>query len=46
MKIIRNRFVPFRGYSAINLFGLLFVPQECSSEEWGIEGGAESFRLL
>ena len=24
MKVIRNRFLPFRGYSAINLFGLLF----------------------
>lgn len=24
MKIIRNRFIPFKGFSAINLFGVLF----------------------
>lgn len=25
MKIIKNSFIPFPGYSAINLFGVLFV---------------------
>ena len=25
MKIIRNNIIPFRGYKAINLFGILFV---------------------
>lgn len=25
MKIIRNKFIPFSGYKAINLFGILFV---------------------
>lgn len=28
MKIIRNRFIPFKGIAAINLFGVLFVRQE------------------
>lgn len=25
MKIVRNKFIPFPGYKAINLFGVLFV---------------------
>lgn len=25
MKIIRNKFIPFKGFKAINLFGVLFV---------------------
>ena len=25
MKIIRNNYIPFQGYKAINLFGILFV---------------------
>lgn len=25
MKIIRNKYIPFKGYRAINLFGILFV---------------------
>lgn len=25
MKIIRNNIIPFRGYKAVNLFGILFV---------------------
>lgn len=25
MKIIRNKLIPFKGYSAINLFGVLFI---------------------
>lgn len=28
MKIIRNKFIPFRGFAAINLFGVLFVRPE------------------
>ena len=29
MKIIRNSLIPFRGFKGINLFGWLFVRQEC-----------------
>lgn len=29
MKIIRNKFIPFKGFKAINLFGVLFVREEC-----------------
>lgn len=25
MKIIRNKYIPFKGWSAVNLFGVLFV---------------------
>ena len=25
MKIIHNKFIPFKGYKAINLFGIVFV---------------------
>ncbi len=28
MRIIRNRFLPFRGFDAINLFGLLFCRRD------------------
>ena len=28
MKIIRNRIIPFKGFAAINLFGVLFVRPE------------------
>lgn len=28
MKIIRNNIIPFKGYSAINLFGILFVKKD------------------
>lgn len=29
MKIIYNRFIPFKGFSAINLFGVIFAREEC-----------------
>lgn len=29
MKIIYNRFIPFKGFAAINLFGLCFARKEC-----------------
>lgn len=29
MKVIFNRFVPFRGFAAINLFGICFVRNGC-----------------
>ena len=29
MRIIRNRHIPFRGFQAINLFGVIFVRNEC-----------------
>ena len=30
MKIIRNKFIPFQGYKAMNLFGVLFVRKGAS----------------
>lgn len=33
MKIIRNKVIPFPGYKAINLFGLLFVKQNAILKE-------------
>lgn len=30
MKIIRNRLIPFKGFKAINLFGVVFVRRECA----------------
>lgn len=28
MKIVRNNFIPFKGFKAVNLFGILFVRKE------------------
>lgn len=28
MKIIRNNLIPFKGYKAINLFGILFASED------------------
>lgn len=33
MKIIYNRFIPFKGFFAINLFGTLFIRQEKGKPE-------------
>lgn len=33
MKIIRNKFIPFPGYKAINLFGILFVSGNATIDE-------------
>ena len=33
MKIIRNKFIPFPGYKAINLFGVLFVRGDAQVDE-------------
>ena len=33
MKIIRNPFIPFPGFAAINLFGVLFVRKEARVTE-------------
>lgn len=30
MKIIRNNLIPFKGFTAINLFGILFVRKEAA----------------
>lgn len=30
MKVIRNKFIPFKGYKCINLFGVLFVREGSS----------------
>lgn len=29
MKIVYNRFIPFKGFGAINLFGVIFARKEC-----------------
>ena len=31
MKIIYNSIIPFKGFSAMNLFGLMFVRKECKN---------------
>lgn len=33
MKIIRNKYIPFSGYKAINLFGVLFVKNNAKIDE-------------
>ena len=33
MKIIRNKFIPFSGYKAINLFGIMFVKNNAVIDE-------------
>lgn len=33
MKIIRNNILPFKGFSAINLFGILFVKNNAKIDE-------------
>lgn len=30
MKVIHNRLIPFNGFKAINLFGVVFVRSECA----------------
>ena len=29
MRIIYNKFIPFKGFNAINLFGVIFAREEC-----------------
>lgn len=29
MKIIYNKLIPFKGFAAINLFGVIFAREEC-----------------
>lgn len=36
MKIIYNNIIPFPGYKAINLFGILFVRNGCSMNKYDI----------
>ena len=33
MKIVRNKYIPFAGYKAINLFGILFVKNNTKIDE-------------
>ena len=33
MKVIYNRIIPFKGFKAINLFGVLFVREGCTMRE-------------
>lgn len=33
MKIIRNKYIPFKGFKAINLFGVLFVKNNAKLSE-------------
>lgn len=30
MKVILNKWIPFKGFKCINLFGILFVREDCS----------------
>ena len=32
MKIVYNNIIPFKGFAAINLFGILFVRNDCKSQ--------------
>lgn len=32
MKIIYNNIIPFKGFAAINLFGILFVRKDCKDQ--------------
>ena len=32
MKVIYNRFIPFKGFIACNLFGVVFVRKSCADE--------------
>jgi hypothetical protein len=34
MKIIYNKFIPFKGFSAINLFGVVFARKEYGTLHW------------
>jgi hypothetical protein len=34
MKIIYNKIIPFKGFSAINLFGVVFARKECGTLHW------------
>lgn len=34
MKVIRNKFIPFPGYKAINLFGIIFVREGAKFDEY------------
>lgn len=36
MKVIYNRFIPFKGFKAINLFGIFFVRKEYTIDETDI----------
>mgnify|MGYP006956034496 CR=1 FL=1 len=38
MKVVYNRFIPFRGYLAINLFGVLFVRGTEQEKKYRING--------
>lgn len=34
MKIIRNKYIPFKGFSAMNILGFLFVREEVELEDY------------
>lgn len=36
MKIVRNKFIPFKGFKAINLFGVLFVREDAYINDYDI----------
>lgn len=36
MKIIRNKYIPFKGFSAMNILGFLFVREEAELKDWVI----------
>nr|DAM03170.1 MAG TPA: hypothetical protein [Caudoviricetes sp.] len=36
MKVIYNKYLPIKGYVAINLFGIIFARKEFKPIEWNI----------
>lgn len=46
MKIVYNRFIPFKGYLAINLFGILFVRGTKSEKEYRINGKVMNHEMI
>jgi hypothetical protein len=42
MRIIYNKIIPFQGYKAINLFGIVFVRNECKNRFDDIDTNHES----
>ena len=46
MKIVYNKFIPFKGYLAINLFGILFVRGTKSEKEHRITGKVMNHEMI
>lgn len=46
MKVVYNRFIPFKGYLAINLFGILFVRGTRDEKEHRINGRVMNHEMI